>query len=257
MTFVFLAFIVTKSLSYANDNQLNVSVPNFPPFNGFNENKHCKGASVLTIQAVLEKLNVSIKIFPYPYARILHSLKTGELDLALILHNSRIDNDVVYIGPLSLAKIILLTPSGISIRCYNDLYQLRNIAVIRHAQFNEQFDQDNTLHKITVDSYEQAISMLKMARVDGVIGSKIGLEYALRQQNMDLNLISNAFELGTKELGLHLAKNSSFITLLPLLTTAVQDNYRQDLLYQLYQHQIKYCVTSKKSSQVKSTDSLN
>jgi polar amino acid transport system substrate-binding protein len=43
--------------------------------------------------------------------------------------------------------------------------------------------------------------MLKMTRVDGVVGSKIGLEYALRQQNMDLSLISNAFELGTKELG--------------------------------------------------------
>ena len=249
--------IIPKSLSYTNEKKLSVSVPDFPPFNGFNENKYCKGASVLAIQAVLEKLSVPIEISPYPYARILHSLKTGELDLALILHNSRVDNDVVYIGPLSLAKIIVLTPSDISIRCYNDLYQLKNIVVIRHAQFNEKFDQDNTLHKITVDSYEQAISMLKMARVDGVVGSKIGLEYALRQQNMDLSLISNAFELGTKELGLHLAKNSSFIPLLPILTTAVQDHYRQDLLYQLYQHQIKYCVTSKKSSQVKSTDSLN
>ena len=51
---------------------------------------------MLAIQAVLEKLSVPIEISPYPYARILHSLKTGELDLALILHNSRIDNDVVY-----------------------------------------------------------------------------------------------------------------------------------------------------------------
>ncbi|MGB2738972.1 MAG: transporter substrate-binding domain-containing protein [Cognaticolwellia sp.] len=244
-TFIFLAFIVTISLSYANENKLNVSVPDFPPFNGFNESKYCTGVSVLAIQAVLEKLDVTMEIASYPYARILHSLKTGELDLALIFRNSLIENDVIYIGPLSLSKVIVLTPNGTALRYYNDLYQLKNIAVIRHAQFNEQFDQDNALHKITVDSYDQAISMLKMNRVDGVIGSKIGLEYALRQQGMDLNLISNAFELGTKELGLHLAKKSSFITLLPLLTSAVNSNYQQDLLYRLYQHQVKYCITNK------------
>ena len=255
-TLVFLALTVTNNVSYANESKLKVSVPDFPPFSGFNENKYCAGASVLAIQAVLESLDVTIEIASYPYARILHSLKTGELDLALILHNSAIENDAIYIGPLSLAKIILITPSGTSIRCYNDLYQLKNIAVIRHAQFNEQFDQDNALHKITLDSYDQAISMLKMNRIDGVIGSKIGLEYALRQQGMDLNLISNAFELDTKELGLHLAKKSSFITLLPLLTSAVENNYQQDLLYQLYQHQIKYCVTNKKLAKIKTTDTL-
>jgi hypothetical protein len=64
---------------------------------------------VLAIQALLEKLSVPIEISPYPYARILHSLKTGELDLALILHNSRVDTkDLVgnYLAPQLLVKVV-------------------------------------------------------------------------------------------------------------------------------------------------------
>ncbi|MFT5635927.1 MAG: polar amino acid transport system substrate-binding protein [Cognaticolwellia sp.] len=72
----------------------------------------------------------------------------------------------------------------------------------------------------------------------------MGLEYALRQQNMDESIITNAFSLGTKEWGLHLAKKSSFIALLPLLNTSVKNTYQKDLIYRLYQQQIKHCIPS-------------
>lgn len=235
---------MANNLSYAHDKKLSFSVPPFPPFNSFAEHPKCTGVGVIAIKEVTKNLKIKLELANYPYARILLSLKTGELDLALIFKNSTIANHVEYIGPLSLSKVIVLTQNNTKIQDYDELYKLESIAVIRNAQFNEKFDQDNALNKVSVASYEQAIGMLKLKYVDGVIGSRVGLEYALRQQNMDESIITNAYSLGTKEWGLHLAKKSSFIALLPLLTTAVKNTYQKDLIYRLYQQQIKHCIPS-------------
>ena len=241
---ILLVVITTSSLSYADVNKLSISVPSFPPFDSFVENPHCIGISVLALQEVTKNLRLQLELISYPYTRILYSLQTGELDLALIFKNNAIAKDVEYIGPLSLSKVVVLTKKRIKILRYNDLYKLKNIAVVRNAQFNDRFDKDNALNKVSVDSYEQAIRMLKANRIDGVIGSMVGIEYALRQYNMDATLMENAFHLGDKEWGLHLSKKSPFISLLPLLTTAVKANYQKYLIYQLYQQQSKHCLTA-------------
>jgi len=108
------------------------------------------------------------------------------------------------------------TTLSISIEHYNELCKINSIGVIRSAHSNEKFDQDNLLNKVSVNSYIQAIRLLKLDRISRVVGSRIGLEYALRQQNMDEALITNVFKLTDKEWGLHLSKKSPFMAKLAL-----------------------------------------
>tara|TARA_R110000764_G_scaffold29279_3_gene68745 strand:- start:313 stop:1068 length:756 start_codon:yes stop_codon:yes gene_type:complete len=240
--FILLAIAMTHNLSFAGDQRLSFSVPPFSPFNGFDEQSQCKGIGVLAIEKVTNTLNTPLKLAAFPYARILNSLKNGELDLALLFKNNTVTEDVEYIGPLSLEKIFILTQPDTTIKQYKDLYQLTRIAVIRSAQFNKKFDQDKRLNKISVNSYNQAIRLLKLNRINAVIGSKVGLEYALYQEKVDEDIMANAFYLGTKELGLHLAKKSPFISMKPLLEEAVKEAYQDDLLEQLYRQQMQYCA---------------
>jgi polar amino acid transport system substrate-binding protein len=233
--------LLSHSLQAANA-KLKVSVPSFAPFNAFNENSSCVGATVMAVQKVTEQLNVELEFVAYPYARILYSLKTAELDLALIFKNTSIENNVDYIGPVSNSRIVVVSQADTLIKNYDDLYALNNIAVIRNAQFEETFDQDKKLNKALVDSYQQAVSMLKHGRIDAVIGSLIGIEYALRQQSMSNDILSKAFNLGRKEWGFHLSKKSKYIQLKPLIIEAVKKNYQEDLIYQLYEQQIQNCI---------------
>ena len=144
---------ITNNLSYANDKTLSISLPPFPPFNRFSQGTAFTGVGVIAIQEVTKNLKVKLALAPYPYARIMHSLKTGELDLALIFKNNLIANDVEYIGPLSLSKVLVLIRNNITIEHYDELYKLNSIGVIRNAHFNEEFDQDNLLNKVSVNSY--------------------------------------------------------------------------------------------------------
>lgn len=232
-------------MSFANDNTLKFSVPPFAPFNSFSENADCAGASVLAVQKVFKNLTLELELIDYPYARIFNALKSGELDLALIFKNSTLENDVAYIGPLSLSDIVVITQKDIKLQRYEDLYELESIAVLRKIQINNRFDKDTALNKIYVGSLEQGIRMFKYDRASAVIGSRIGLEYALRQRGMDLSLMDNALHLGTKEWGLHLTNTSLFMTLLPLISKAVKDTYEKDLTYRLYHHQLKHCLSPK------------
>ncbi len=240
--FACITLIFVSKVAFAENDKLRVSVPSFAPFNSFVENSRCAGASVMAVQKITENLNVELEFVAYPYARILHSLKTAQLDLALIFKNSSIKNDADYIGPVSYSKIVVVSQTDNIVNSYDDLYRLSNIAVIRNAQFEKNFDQDKKLNKAHVDSYQQAVSMLKHGRVDAVIGSLIGIEYALHQQSMSNDVLSKAFHLGTKEWGLHLSKKSKYIKLKPLLVKAVKQNYQENFIHQLYQQQIKNCI---------------
>lgn len=241
-TFTFITLLIFSSSVFAQDSKLQVSVPSFAPFNSFTENPNCSGASIIALQKITENLNIDLEFIEYPYARILHALESADLDLALIFKNSSIKNAADYLGPVSYSKVVIISQPHIKIDIYDDLYALNNIAVIRNAQFEEKFDQDAKLNKANVDNYKQAVNMLKHGRVDAVIGSLVGIEYALHQEKMSKEFLAQSFSLGKKEWGLHLAKESKFFKLKPRLIEAVNQNYQADLIHQLYQQQVKTCL---------------
>ena len=231
------------TMSFASDKSINFSVPPFSPFNGFDKQPECKGVGVLAIEKVIINLEEDFTLALLPYARILNSLKTGQLDLAILFKNNTVAENIEYIGPLSMAKVLVITQSGTTVKHYKDLYQLDSIGVIRSAQFNNRFDQDELLKKVNVNSYSQAVKLLKLKRINAVIGSKIGLEYALYHENMSNELIADAFYLGDKELGLHLSKKSALISNLPLIKNAVKSAYQANLTEQLYRQQMNECYS--------------
>ena len=238
---VLLGCLFTSHLVFSFENPLTVSVPSFAPFYFISDDEECQGVAVAALQTITAKIAEPTKMFFLPYARIIHSLEYGQLDLALVFKNNYLANSVDYIGPVSNSKVVVLTHLSQPINQYSELHKLNTIAVIRGAKFEDKFDNDNTLNKFPVESYNQAIKMFKLGRVDAVIGSLVGLDYEMRAQNLDVSILDKSFQLGEKEWWLHLSKNSSYQYLLPQLTLAVDKNYQPDFIYQTYLKHIKNC----------------
>jgi polar amino acid transport system substrate-binding protein len=240
-SFFILYYLFSPILAWGQDD-ITFSTPSFAPFYSSTNNQLCKGITVTIFTQLLEGTNIHFKYVPYPYARMLHSLKTGQLDVALIFKNSMLTEYVDYIGPVSKAKVVVLVNNKNIITNYADLYKLRSIAVIRSANFEQKFDNDNSLIKVEVEDYAQAIKMFKLGRVDAVVGSIVGLDYELRMQNIDVNILINAYVLGEKELWLHLSKKVRHTSLKSQLTLAVKKYYQDDLLYKVYLQYIDECL---------------
>jgi polar amino acid transport system substrate-binding protein len=225
--------------------RLKVAVPPFAPFAYFKESNECKGASVKILDDIAQLAGIQFQHVRYPYARILTSLKNGELDMALIFKNATVINNVEFIGPVSKSRVVVLTKLSNPIKQYQGLHALNAIAAIRKAQFESQFDQDQQLNKSPVESYRQGLQMFKIEHVDAVVGSISGLEYNMKQLNMSAELLNQAFVLGHKEWWLHISNRSPLIkensNIKSKIKKAVNKIYRERLSYEVYKQQIKDC----------------
>ena len=242
---LFITFIFSCGPAFSEPNTLKVAVPPFAPFAFFKENSQCQGASVEILNRVAQHSHLTFQHVRYPYARILTSLKNGEVDIALIFKNASVKGYVDYIGPVSKSRVVVLTPLNNPIKQYQDLHKLKAIAVIRKAQFENTFDIDQKINKVSVESYLRALQMFEVERVDGVVGSFSGLEYSMKQLKMDPKLLDNAFILGHKEWWLHISNKSPILkskdNIKSKIKNAVTALYEPRLSYQIYRKQIQKC----------------
>jgi len=226
-----ILLLLTITFPVSAGAQLTVSLPSFPPFSYLSQSQSdgCQGVTEKLITRLGSKANLDLKIIEYPYARIIHYLRKGELDMALIFRNESLMGDVDYLGPVTTSKILVLTANNHPLTHYRDLKHLTSIAVIRKANFHARFDQDQEIRKIPVENYAQGLKMFQNGRVDGIIGSQLGLEYAMAQVNMDIHLLRQAFHLGNRDWWLHFSKKSPHRKLIPRLQQAIEEIYPANL----------------------------
>ncbi|MCJ8300592.1 MAG: transporter substrate-binding domain-containing protein [Pseudomonadales bacterium] len=105
----------------------------------------------------------------YPYARIIHELKTGQTDLTIMFKYQELADHVIYIAPLPTLKNVVI---GLKGEHFESISALRGktLAYLRGANFSEQIDNDPLIVKHRTADFRQGIEMLARGRVDAVIG---------------------------------------------------------------------------------------
>ena len=215
---------------------LTAGLPSFPPF-AFDESDELNVGSIIQYYRLLSaKTGIPINVVRMPYARMKKSLENGSLDMAVIFRNNDLKKYVDYVGLVSYSQVVIIPRKERIIEHYEDLSALNGIAVIRGASFGEPFDSDKRLNKYLVNDYLQGMLMLKLGRVDAVIGSLSGLEYTSLIAGFDKEILGEAFLLKDKEWWLHFSKQSKHKNLQPRLAQAIIDLYQPYLIYKLYKY---------------------
>ena len=162
-----------------------------------------------------EGVTFEIKLYPYP--RVLEYLKHGELDLAIIFRNQSVKGHVTYVGRVSLSKVIIISGKGKAIHQYEDLYNIRRVAVIRKVNFESRFDRDSRINKYSVLDYYQSVQLLERGRVDAAVGSQFGLQYAIDTLGINTDGWKQPYVLGHKEWWVHFSRKSKYRDLVPAM----------------------------------------
>lgn len=105
----------------------------------------------------------------YPYARILHELKTGQTDLTIMFKYKESEPYVTYLAPLPSLENVVIGLKGIEFKKVSDL-EGKKIAYLRGAKFSDAIDNNDKIIKITTHNFRQGIDMLMAERVDAIIG---------------------------------------------------------------------------------------
>ena len=134
---------------------------------GFQNGLHAK---YLTYFA--DKLSVKLTISTMSFARRIHQLKTGKLDLMVGLQRTQSRQDeFIYIFPAYETlrfRFYSLKEQSESFTEYKDL-QGKSVGVNRHAKYFSTFDLDDRINKYSVSTLKQNIELLLHKRIDAFI----------------------------------------------------------------------------------------
>lgn len=170
---IFLIFITVLMASSAVGKELVVGVIDIPPF-GFSSNKDM-GIHVEFMTSLLKKANLPFRIVVMPYPRVVNSLQSGKVDLALLYKRARFKNTKEVAKSLGFKNFVVSKRERPLLK--REQLNGKKIAIVRSAKYEDKFDQSHDIKKISVNDYLQALIMLANGRVDGAVISEPALNY--------------------------------------------------------------------------------
>jgi polar amino acid transport system substrate-binding protein len=143
----------------------------------------------------------------YPYARIIHELKSGKTDLSILFKYKELEDFVIYLAPLPSLKNVVIGLKDFEI---NDIKSLegKRLGYLRGAKFSDEIDNNPNIIKYETDNFSQSIGMLKLGRVDGVIGPLEPIYKAGKEYGLNVDSFGKAFVVSTRTPWIQLSKNS-------------------------------------------------
>ena len=104
-----------------------------------------------------------------PYARIIRELKVGLTDMTIMIKYQQLEDHVIYIAPLEPLKIVVMGIDGVSFESVGSL-KGKSIAYLRGAKFSDAIDTSQDIIRVNTTSFTQGVKMLRLKRVDAIIG---------------------------------------------------------------------------------------
>ncbi|MBE8718115.1 substrate-binding periplasmic protein [Cellvibrio polysaccharolyticus] len=150
------------------------------PVTGENE-----GAFVEIVKEVERRLQKEVEITITPLARVERELQAGTRDCTILI--SLPDELVVKGSVVATHGIGFIARKGVHIREYNDIKPLK-LSVIRGGLVNDEFDNDENLHKEFDTDYLMGLRKVARGRLDAIVGAIPTLQYLAEQEGLSDSL---------------------------------------------------------------------
>ena len=192
IVYLFLTWLLLSSPLFAyKPAEIIVGTDSWPPFR-IHSDKSLDGLDFDLWEEIERRLNIKIIFRKYPWSRILHNLKSGELDaMSGLAKRKERELYMTYTTPsyFTCSTVFYMKKGeGHLVQKYEDLYKYPIAYVANSAYFNK-FDNDSALNKHAIPSEIQLIKMLGKGRVKVIIGTDCQADYQIAKLGF-----SNEFE---------------------------------------------------------------
>jgi len=184
-TLLFLTGTV-GNIANAEPPKLKFGIMSLAPYGYKKANEEWEGNFFDLANAIIAEMEIEGSVRVLPVARVGHEiLKTRTIDCTITAQLPFMENNFQRVARIDhTLKFGVLTLPSTELKTYADLKKLR-VAVPLGAKMGLPFDQDETLEKVQVRDYSNAMLMLDRGRVEAAVGvidsllfsaKKIGLE---------------------------------------------------------------------------------
>jgi len=182
--FIYLLVIVSTQTSlFSKDKIIKAPIGYWPPF-AITDKMPYRGIDVDLLKEIEKRLAVEIRIKKYPWTRSLSNMKQGKLDIisGIAKREERAEYLHYIPTPYYTCSTVFYVKKGNSskIKKYDDLYNY-SIGYVEKSAYFLKFDKDKKLKKRAVTREIQLLKMLKVGRIDTIIGTDCQVDYELAQ----------------------------------------------------------------------------
>lgn len=117
--------------------------------------------------------------------------------------------------------IIILTQTGATFKTLNSLHG-KTVGLVRGGKFDVNFDNDAVIKKYEAHDYTQILKMLVLGRLDGGIGTNVGLYYSANKLGIKPEALSSPINLSSKSFLLHFSKRNTDTKTMDALKASVE-----------------------------------
>ena len=170
------------------------TVDNFPPFSYMDKGR-LTGIDVELVHEMARRLDISVRIQVYPWARVMSSVKRGEVDGAFAAFDTQErQRFCLYVGVLHVEEFYLFARKGneFPYAQISDLYGKR-VGIDRGVFVSDAFEQAVAAGRIALEEVNDMgminIRKLNAGRIDAAIGDLGVMKYYVKLLNLEQRVV--------------------------------------------------------------------
>jgi len=173
------------------------------------ENTDGKKTGILldVLSEIRDASGVGLPVKTLPLKRLLLTLLRDMKSCTLVIDSQIITDNLDLVEPIGYELTAGILPlAGVRLKDYSSLKE-KLIAVPLGVQFDQKFDTDNSLTKLSTPQYLNAIKMMQARRVDAVAGAIPVIQYIAMQEGLSANFFDRPLILVKKNIYLACGSN--------------------------------------------------
>lgn len=227
-----LGFMLCLLTASAQSKQLTIVTIDIPPFGVRLEGGQPGGIMYEIGNRIAAQAGFTSRNTLMPYARTVIELKQGRADFVLRFDNDSLGVAAIKVAPIFPLQVIVLGAPGRPLHSLSDLHGLM-IGVMRGGRFNDEFAADQDIGKYPISNYAQGLSMVASGRLDGLIGSDLGIYSVAEDMGLTQAQFSQPLVLGEQYFWLFYSRKTADTATLTRLKNAVEQLREQDVFAEI------------------------
>lgn len=218
--FITLLLLICLTLTNIYTEELHIGTVDILPRGFINRDGEIVGSSYDLLNTIATHAGYTPvnKLLPFP--RILSDLRSGDLDIALLVPTASVTEVAIPIGHLQDVNFILIGCYESSYSSLDDLDEKR-VGYLRGSGTSSKLIEGQNVNIFEANDYHNLLKMLISKRIDAIIGPEINIYWTLNDMADPTIHLGERFVLKSSPLHLVISKKSSTEELTERLTHAI------------------------------------
>jgi len=193
-------FLIQSAYVNSSEDEVGMFVMELVPYGFTKENGEQTGVLLDVLNEIRDVSGVGLPVKTLPLKRLLLTVLKDMKSCTLVIDSPIVIDNLDLIEPIGYELTAGILPLfGVKLTDYSSL-KGKLIAVPLGVQFDEEFNTDTSLNKVSTPEYINAIKMMKVGHVDAVAGAIPVLKYLATKEGLHAQFFDQPLILVEKDM---------------------------------------------------------